>query len=116
MDTVTIEKAKYIIGYYSNLLTPTERKALRHLRSTIKLEGETDERRSKMYYKTGWLSTDPDILQLVADGPDQFMLNCAKRILKDNPDKVFLNLCPVCKKLARTPDAKQCRFCHHDWH
>ncbi len=31
-------------------------------------------------------------------------------------DKVFWNLCPECNKLARTPKAKQCRFCGHNWH
>jgi len=31
-------------------------------------------------------------------------------------DKVFWNLCPKCKKLARTPKAKQCRYCKFDWH
>jgi hypothetical protein len=116
MNGNAIEKAKYIITHYSNLLTPDEIKALRHLRSTIKLEDAKDERLSKMYYKTGWLSSEPAILQLLADGEDQFMLNCAERILKDSPEKVFSNLCPVCGNLARTPYAKQCRYCHHDWH
>lgn len=31
-------------------------------------------------------------------------------------DKIDLNNCPKCGKTARTPKAKQCRFCRHDWH
>lgn len=38
MDEITTEKADYIIAYYSDLLTLHEVKALRHHRSTIKLE------------------------------------------------------------------------------
>ena len=31
-----------------------------------------------------------------------------------NKDKIFLNYCPACKKLARTPVARQCS-CGHNW-
>lgn len=39
-----------------------------------------------------------------------------KMLIEKYADKVFWNLCPKCSKLARTPSAKQCRFCYHDWH
>jgi hypothetical protein len=116
MNAINIEKAKYIITHYSGLLTPDEAKALRHLRSTFKLEDAKDEKLSKMYYKNGWLSDDSAILQLLAGGDDQFMLNCAKRILKEKAEDVYINLCPKCGRLARTPYAKQCRHCEYDWH
>ena len=38
-----------------------------------------------------------------------------KLLIKYN-DKVVLNKYPKCRKIARTPKAKQCRFCRHDWH
>lgn len=116
MDGITTEKADHIITYYSDLMNWEERKALRHHRSTLKLDDAKDVQLTRMYLKTGWLSDDPLILNYLNEGYIQFMLNCAARILKDNPDKVYFNLCPVCKKLARTPDAKQCRWCRHDWH
>jgi len=31
-------------------------------------------------------------------------------------NEIYLNNCPKCGKITRTPKAKQCRFCHHDWH
>ncbi|MCJ8155648.1 hypothetical protein MKJ01_17975 [Chryseobacterium sp. SSA4.19] len=40
----------------------------------------------------------------------------AKRIMKETPDKVFFNNCSKCGKLARTPFAKQCRYCGYSWH
>jgi len=97
-------------------MTNEERRALRHIQSTVKLEGVENERLTNAYYRNGWLSTEPNVLDLLSEGVDQFMINCAGRVLKESPDKVFLNLCPICKKLARTPEAKQCRFCGHDWH
>ncbi len=30
--------------------------------------------------------------------------------------KLQANRCPSCERVLRTPTAKQCRWCHHDWH
>ncbi len=38
----------------------------------------------------------------------------ATRILKKHPE--VINNCPKCKRLARTPKAKQCRYCFHSWY
>lgn len=43
-------------------------------------------------------------------------IKLANLIIEDYEDKVFWNTCPNCSKLGRTPKAKQCRFCKHDWH
>ncbi len=40
----------------------------------------------------------------------------ARLLLEDYRDKIYMNNCPVCGKLARTPHARQCRHCGHDWH
>lgn len=116
MGDITIEKADYIVAYYSHLFTLNEQKALRHHRSTIKIDGAKDLALTRVYLKTGWLSDDPLILNYLSDGYIQFILSCAKRILNDHPGEVVFNNCPVCKKLARTPSARQCRWCGHDWH
>jgi len=116
MADITIERADYVINYYGELMTLTEKKAQRHHISTLKLEDGDRPALTRIYLKTGWLSDDPLILNYLSDGYIQFVLNCAERILNDNPDQVFFNLCPVCQKLARTPYAKQCRHCGHDWH
>jgi len=39
-----------------------------------------------------------------------------KILITDYKDQLFFNNCPKCEKLARTPYAKQCRHCGHDWH
>jgi hypothetical protein len=63
-----------------------------------------------------WLSNDPEVLRLAGDGFDAFVERTGERIFQENGDKVFLNCCPSCGKLARTPTAKQCRYCGCDWH
>jgi hypothetical protein len=111
------EQANYVIDHYSILLTIEEKAALKHYRSTLKLEETPDDAsRKNMYYKAGWLSAHPKVLSLLDQGYSQFITNCATRILNDNYADVYFNLCPKCNKLARTPYAKQCRYCKHDWH
>ncbi|HVW98178.1 MAG TPA: hypothetical protein VHA56_19560 [Mucilaginibacter sp.] len=116
MADITNEKAEYIIRFYSSLLTSQEASALRHHRSTIKLEGINTTPLTRTYLKVGWLSDDPAILNYLNEGYMQFLLNCAQRILADHPDKIYFNFCPTCGKLARTPFAKQCRYCKEEWH
>lgn len=68
MEAVTIEKADYLITYYDNLLPLNEKNALKHHRSTIKVNNAKDVRLTRMYLKTGWLSDDPMILNYQSDG------------------------------------------------
>ncbi|MEN0052388.1 MAG: hypothetical protein AAGC65_01900 [Mucilaginibacter sp.] len=117
MDGITPEKANYIITHYSGMLTEQELEALKHLRHSLKLRELPDSGlRTNIYLRQRWLSNNPEILKQLDGGYVQFTLNCAKRILNKNFEKIYFNLCPVCRKLARTPNAKQCKYCGHDWH
>ncbi|QIL38363.1 hypothetical protein G7074_03155 [Pedobacter sp. HDW13] len=111
------DTAKYIVTYFSKCLTAEERLAIRHTHSLIKLGLDTDPAITpsalNIYKKAGWLTENKSILNLLKDGYDSFEIRVAKRIL--NQEKIFLNNCPDCGKLARTPSAKQCRFCAHRW-
>lgn len=113
MDQETIH---YIFEYYFNLLPDKEKLAWKHYSHSIKIGGENNEKRLALYKRHNWLTDDAAILELLKDGIENFELNAAKHLLSKYPDKIFLNLCPKCGKLARTPSAKQCRFCGFDWH
>jgi hypothetical protein len=56
------------------------------------------------------------VLELAREGIESFMERTADRILAEYGDEVFLNYCPRCLALAKSPHARQCRFCRHDWH
>jgi hypothetical protein len=112
------ETAKYIIDYFSDLLTGAERMAIKHTTSTYKLNhsNSNNTQLTRIYKENGWLTTDQTVLDLLKDGYENFELNVANRILTQNPGKVYFNYCPKCNKLARTPYARQCRYCGHHWH
>jgi hypothetical protein len=109
----------YLITYHTSLLTDTERLALKHLQHSEKLAVDKDaasrERRRRMYLRVGWLSNDAALLVVLQDGPAAFQQRVAHRIYAENGGEALLNNCPVCKRLARTPQARQCRYCGHRW-
>lgn len=113
--------AYYVVHFHAELMTDAERKAQRHLFGTMKATmGRSDEmaqreaQNDKIHSRM--LSAETSVLNLAKDGYQRFQLTTAARILRDSGDKVLFNFCPACGELARTPTAKQCRYCGHDWH
>jgi hypothetical protein len=101
-------------------MTIKEKAAWKHWSTNYKIDNgnydseEKKETRRRLSYRTGWLTKDKEILELLEDGIDEFRRKTAERILKH--EKIEFNNCPKCNKLTRTPKAKQCRFCGYDWH
>jgi ribosomal protein S18 acetylase RimI-like enzyme len=118
---LTRETAHYIVRFHHYLMTDVERRAQSHLFATMKatsgrsdLAAQREARNHRVSSRV--LSDDRDVLALAADGFEAFEVRTAKRILRDSSEGVILNCCPKCGQLAKTPTARQCRFCRHDWH
>ncbi len=113
-------KVDYILNHFSHLMTINERAAWKHWSTNYKIDNgdyvseEQKEKRRKVSKKAGWISSDPKILGLLKEGIENFRLKTAERIFKE--ETVEFNCCPKCGSIARTPRAKQCRFCSYDWH
>jgi hypothetical protein len=103
-------------------MTTPERLAHRHLMGTAKAtRGRTDagaqrEAENSSHPARELLSHDPKALQLASDGIDVFVVRTAQRILDEHSNEIAFNYCPRCGALAKTPKARQCRVCRHDWH
>lgn len=115
------ELVGYVIRYYAHLMTVPERLANRHLIGAMKathgksdVEAQAEARNVWSFSK--WMSNEPEVLSLAANGYEAFIQRTAARILNEHSDKIFFNRCPKCGRLARTPQARQCRSCGHDWH
>ncbi|MFC5873793.1 hypothetical protein SAMN05443633_101274 [Chryseobacterium arachidis] len=108
------ETISYIISYFGNLMTNNEKLALQHQMYMSKSADNKTLR--KIMTERGWINNDPETLNLLKQGYEEFEMNVVKRIMSETPEKVFFNNCPKCGKLARTPYAKQCRYCSHSWH
>lgn len=111
MDRETID---YVIRYFRRLMTENETLALNHHMYTYKSSDSIYLK--NIMIERGWINTEPEIIKLLENGYEAFEQNTVKRIMRETPEKVFFNYCPNCNKLARTPQAKQCRYCGYSWH
>jgi len=109
------ELASYIFNYYSHLLTHEERAANRTILGELKIEHDHSPEMKRAVRKF-WGSTDPKVLALLQDGAESFWERARDRVLREQRDQVFLNHCPQCGALAKTPTAKQCPKCFFSWH
>ena len=109
------ELTRYIFTYYAHLMTLHERAAYKSIIAEEKAEN-VESSRLAQFLRERWVSSDPEVKALLADGQDKFMKSVCDRILREHADKVYFNYCPNCKILARTPRAKQCPKCFYDWH
>jgi len=122
---VPTEQSRYafVFRFYSHLMTMQERLAYRHLVATAKaMHGRTDvgsqteARNSRHQHLVTLLSNDPEVLRLASEGLEAFATRIPQRMLAEHSGKVAFNNCPQCGAVARTPRARQCRFCGFDWH
>lgn len=52
----------------------------------------------------------------LAGAVKSFDAEAAARLVESHADEVVINRCTKCGVLAKTPKAKQCLACGHDWH
>lgn len=112
------ELADYIFNYCSKFINDTEFKAINHHFGLVKKMDRYGDNLPIQFLeaKKRFLTDDPEALELLKDGYPNFIMKTAERIYRDHKHELQFNLCPKCNKIARTPQAKQCRFCRHDWH
>jgi hypothetical protein len=116
------EKARYVFRHYGYLMTMQERIAHKHLEATAKaMHGRTDvaaqtQLRNSPHDLRKLISDNPEILLLTTEGLERFVAQTVRRIMDEHQSEIVFNHCPRCNALARTPRARQCRFCGLDWH
>ena len=106
----------YVWRYYYHLFTEFERKVA----ARIILEMKTRNRPPDFYMDPDyarWLAErDEAVMKALEDGHAAFQRRVRDRILAEDGDQVSINRCPVSRRIVRTPKAKQCQWCCHDWH
>lgn len=113
---MTEELKKYLLEQCCDWMLPEEIRALTRIGLTE--HGEEGTRKCalvepKMEAMYGF--TDNKTNYLVELGKAGMQMKIAERLVRELEDKI-INNCPKCGGLARTPRAKQCRHCGHDWH
>jgi len=106
------ELARYLVEYFPELMTEQERQALFSWKLEYKANAASSELMKNKIRES--IPKDAKVKELLKDGIAVFGNNVKNRILSENPD-VFINRCPQCNSIARTPRAKQCPKCFIRW-
>lgn len=105
---------RYIFHNYAALMTASEWSVYKSIVLAQKSTAHSAQRSEEMRASAGRLSSE--VAAALASGPEPFLEAVAARILREHPSEVFLNRCPSCGALCRTPRAKLCPVCHRSWH
>jgi|SRR3712207_1156882 len=104
----------YLFRNYKGLLTQEEKAAYQFIvRKNI--ASKTMSVDMQALFRGSWASNNPRVLELLSKGTEEFFKKVCDRILREHSDAVYLNLCPKCNSLARTPKATQCPKCLFSW-
>jgi len=114
--------AQYVLQHYANLMTAHEQAVHRHLTTLYKFldhgppaPGTAADTAEFTGLQPRWISDDPAVLLDAQAGWDAARERIAQRIVRDHADEVYLNYCPACGALTRTPTARLCLSCGHSW-
>ena len=109
------ELIDYLITHYSNLLSLEELAAQKHHLASLKSDYAKNPKLKEIILNR-WGAKDSASLSLLDNGYEEFKRLAAEKIIREQSDKININNCPNCGRLARTPFAKQCRHCGKSWH
>lgn len=106
---------KYIWDNYYHLLTSSEKLVAKAALAEEKAKASS-ERLAKAIRRRWEPKQDPEIMEALQDGAEAFRRQVCERVLRENADDIVINRCPACKRIVRTPKARQCLWCGNDWH
>jgi hypothetical protein len=110
---------KYVSGHELSLMTDLERRVAGAIITRAKAQGFESRGASeaaRMLSEKWGHAGDPQVEAALADGPEAFRRRVSQRVLSDPRARALINRCPRCQRIVRTPAARQCFWCGHDWH
>jgi uncharacterized C2H2 Zn-finger protein len=106
---------RYVWEYCTDRMTEIERRAGGAILARAKAETMDRPMRDEMMARWGALD-DPEVEAALRDGPKAFRRKVKDRLLREHGDELFINRCPRCGRVVRTPKARLCLWCGHSWH
>jgi hypothetical protein len=105
----------YIWEHYRHLFTEFEKQVDVRIKVEIKSRHMSKEMREERLTRFCG-PPDPAVDRALEDGHWAFLDQVRARVLAEAEAQVVINRCPMCSRIVRTPKARQCMWCHHDWH
>jgi uncharacterized C2H2 Zn-finger protein len=108
------ELTRYIFHSYAWLMTLEEKAAYKALMLEQKADHSSKDLKAHLHERMEF--DNPQVAKLLEGDAVTFVVTTRDRILRDHAGEVFLNRCPKCSALARTPKACLCPACSHTWY
>jgi hypothetical protein len=109
------ELTRYVWDFYGQLMTPFEQRVgWAHLAEGKVAIGHPEV--AEFILRRHSIAGDQEAQAALADGVEAFRRRVCRRVLAEQGAKVFVNRCPSCGSVVRTPQALQCFWCGFDWH
>jgi hypothetical protein len=109
------ELTEYIWRYFGRLMSDFEVRVGRAHFAEHKAALEAHDI-ARFVLKRHSLVGDPDVEAALADGTEAFRRRVCRRLQAERPSDLSINRCPAFHRVVRTPKARQCLWCGHDWH
>ena len=107
----------YAFRHFPHLLTALERRVTEYSAPIVSNSEHWKIQRLYKYLeeRDGHVA-DETLLAALELPYDDRKRHTLDRLIAENRDQMIENRCPACTRLARTPLARQCLWCGHDWH
>jgi hypothetical protein len=110
------ELTQYVWTHFQHLMSDFERQMGRAIRGRAQAAAVDSEPLATMLNTRWGRAGDPEVEVALAEGADIYQKRVRDRILSEYGSEVFVNRCPKCRRVVRTPLARQCLWCGADWH
>lgn len=109
------ELDRYVWFHHADLFTHFELAVQSAHRAEFKAS-HASERMGRVLRERWGAGSDAAIAAALAGGWPVFRSSARARVMRDHADEVVVNRCPSCLRVVKTPLARQCLWCGHDWH
>jgi len=109
------ELTRYVWDYHEHLMTDFERRVGKAIFSRGKAAAGS-RAVSQLLNRLWGLTDDAEVNAALTVGEEVFRRRVCQRVLAEFGSEVFINRCPQCNRVVRTPKALQCFWCGCDWH
>ena len=109
---------RYLLKNYVQFFTADEGRAIRIYIRALKASGSSEDSAQAFvdHVETLAESEPPETRALLPAGHDEFWRRASERVLRDRGASIVINRCPRCSCIVASPGARQCLWCHYDWH
>src|SRR5262249_33724063 len=109
------EVTRFVWDHYQRLMTAFERRVGAAIIGRLMAASASGAMAAGILEKLGEVG-EPEIEAALAEGLESYRRRIARRLLQERGPELNLNRCPRCNCVTRTPKARQCFWCSHDWH